>query len=84
MSFEVVHIGPHTLYRGDCLEILPTLAAGSVDAVVTDPPYGLGDKWSGGKKDWPLHHGHMQWDQSTADGVVEAATSYKAAIVWGG
>ena len=27
------------LYLGDCLEILPTLAAGSVDAVVTDPPY---------------------------------------------
>ena len=27
------------LYRGDCLEILPTLEAGSVDAVITDPPY---------------------------------------------
>jgi len=26
------------LYRADCLEILPTLAAGSVDAAVTDPP----------------------------------------------
>lgn len=29
------------LRLGDCLEILPTLDAGSVDAVVTDPPYGL-------------------------------------------
>lgn len=29
-----------TLYLGDCLEILPTL--GKVDAVVTDPPYGIG------------------------------------------
>src|SRR5262245_24524089 len=28
-----------TLYLGDCREILPTL--GRVDAVVTDPPYGL-------------------------------------------
>ena len=27
------------LHLGDCLEILPSLAAGSVDAVVTDPPY---------------------------------------------
>lgn len=26
------------LYLGDCLEVLPTLEAGSVDAVVTDPP----------------------------------------------
>ncbi len=28
-----------TLYRGDCLHILPTLTG--VDAVVTDPPYGM-------------------------------------------
>lgn len=28
-----------TLYLGDCREILPTL--GKVDAVVTDPPYGI-------------------------------------------
>jgi site-specific DNA-methyltransferase (adenine-specific) len=35
-----VVIGDATLYLGDCLEILPTL--GPVDAVVTDPPYGIG------------------------------------------
>jgi site-specific DNA-methyltransferase (adenine-specific) len=33
-------IGDCTLYLGDCREILPTL--GKVDAVVTDPPYGVG------------------------------------------
>ena len=27
------------LHLGDCLEILPTLVADSVDAVITDPPY---------------------------------------------
>ena len=32
-------IGSCELYLGDCLEILPLL--GKVDAVVTDPPYGL-------------------------------------------
>ena len=36
-----------TLYHGDCLEILPTLADGSVDAVVTDPPYGINTKSDG-------------------------------------
>lgn len=34
-----VEIGDATLYLGDCAEILPTL--GKVDAVVTDPPYGI-------------------------------------------
>ena len=39
MSPRVETIGDCTLYLGDCLEILPTL--GKVDAVVTDPPYGV-------------------------------------------
>jgi DNA modification methylase len=33
--------GSVKLYLGDCLDVLPTLEAGSVDAVVTDPPYGV-------------------------------------------
>lgn len=32
-------IGDATLYRGDCLDVLPHLETGSVDCVVTDPPY---------------------------------------------
>ena len=28
------------LFHGDCYDILPTLPDGSVDAFVTDPPYG--------------------------------------------
>jgi len=31
-----------TLHLGDCLEYMRTMSAGSVDAVVTDPPYGIG------------------------------------------
>ncbi len=33
-------IGPHRLILGDCREVMPGL--GRVDAVVTDPPYGIG------------------------------------------
>ena len=32
----------YALYEGDCLDILPTLRPGSVDAVICDPPYGIG------------------------------------------
>jgi site-specific DNA-methyltransferase (adenine-specific) len=34
--------GGITLYCGDCREVLPTLAAKSVDLIATDPPYGVG------------------------------------------
>jgi site-specific DNA-methyltransferase (adenine-specific) len=30
-----------TLYLGDCMKVLPTLAKGSADLLVTDPPYGV-------------------------------------------
>ena len=36
-------IGNCTLYEGDCMDIMPII--GKVDAVVTDPPYGM--KWDG-------------------------------------
>lgn len=39
-------IDPITLLRGDCLEILPTIADKSVDAVICDLPYGTTScKW---------------------------------------
>jgi site-specific DNA-methyltransferase (adenine-specific) len=44
---EIWQAGDVTLYLGDCLEILPTLEAGSVDAVVTDPPYSSGGMFRG-------------------------------------
>ena len=34
--------GGIVIYHADCREVLPTLAAGSVDLVLTDPPYGTG------------------------------------------
>lgn len=39
-------IGNATLYLGDCREILPTLP--KVDAVITDPPYGIAYQHNGG------------------------------------
>src|SRR5690349_17220663 len=46
---------PHTIleagsatfrfYLGDCTELLPQLEAGSIDVVVTSPPYNLGVRY---------------------------------------
>ena len=75
-----------TLYLGDCREILPTI--GKVDAVVTDPPYGLGDKWRGGaggkKSSWRIPQQEaMRWDMSAPD-FVPSIVDGLPAIVWGG
>ena len=42
MNFEPENIGDDvTIYTGDCLDVMKTLPDGSVDAVITDPPYGI-------------------------------------------
>lgn len=58
-----VQIGDATLWLGDCREILPTLP--KVDAVVTDPPYGIAYKSPGGRGqydrgDYPVIAGDEQ------------------------
>mgnify|MGYP000513001244 CR=1 FL=1 len=40
-EFREERIGAHRLILGDCLEVMKTL--GKVDAMLTDPPYGIGD-----------------------------------------
>jgi site-specific DNA-methyltransferase (adenine-specific) len=41
-----------TIYHADCLQLLPALPAGSVDLVLTDPPYLVGyqGRWDGGRR----------------------------------
>ena len=39
---EVVQLGRHTLIAGDCIELMKAQPENSIDAVVTDPPYGIG------------------------------------------
>ncbi len=64
-----VIIGDATLYLGNSLEVLPTLANNSIDAVVCDPPYELTSARPGGRS--PATEGKvmkgfmgMEWDGS--------------------
>jgi site-specific DNA-methyltransferase (adenine-specific)/modification methylase len=60
-----VEIGNATLYLGDCMDILPTLD--KVDAVITDPPYGIGankQTLGSGKKQFDRGG---DWDDSVPD-----------------
>lgn len=73
MSHRVEHLAEGvTLHLGDCREILPTL--GKVDAVVTDPPYGIGENdkkvASRGKLAQPKDYGAFSWDAKPIDAAV--------------
>jgi site-specific DNA-methyltransferase (adenine-specific) len=64
MTASPVRIGDATLYLGDCMEILPTLP--KVDAVITDPPYGISDApLPPGRSGAALNTWHMKswWDK---------------------
>jgi DNA modification methylase len=83
---RVEQIGDCTLYLGDCLAILPTL--GPVDAVVTDPPYGIGAGTGIGKvtKEGSDFRDREQWDDSVPDKAVfdTLRAMSRHQIIWGG
>jgi len=77
-----------TLYLGDCREILPTL--GKVDAVVTDPPYGIDENSrkvaSRGKLAAPRDYGEFSWDKAPPPAeIIEAMRGLSQwQIIFGG
>lgn len=86
-------IGDCTLYLGDCRDILPTI--GKVDAVVTDPPYGIGqDKGFGGggfgfggkRSENGVRRYEGAWDKHRPDcAIFDALLSMgEQHIIWGG
>lgn len=80
-------IGNQRLILGDCLEVMPTL--GRFDAVVTDPPYGIGRDGqkrttggNGGRKAYDF----KGWDASrpSADVFAKMRAASDDQIIWGG
>lgn len=71
------------LHLGDCREVLKGLDAGSVDAVVTDPPYGTG-AWlrpaGGAGSDCRAEHRLEDWDCWSTDWLNEAERVSRGAI----
>lgn len=65
-----VIIGDATLYLGDCREILAILP--EVDAVVTDPPYGVDFKYDGHDD---TREGYEEWCLSWFDLCAEVAST---------
>ena len=78
--FRTETIGDCTLILGDCREVLPDLPP--VDAVVTDPPYGIGIASN------PVRQAHaaLDWDSAAPDASVFdlLRSMSREQIIWGG
>jgi len=80
MIIKEERIGGQRLILGDCLEVMPLL--GRFDAVVTDPPYGIGIA------DNPVRqkHARKDWDATPVNSeilqAIRAVSSEQ--IIWGG
>lgn len=86
-------IGNATLYCGDCLDILPSLKG--IDAVVSDPPYGIGYVHGGGGKGYgasqgtatsikPIHGDDQPFDPAPwLDCAGASDPKSKAILLWG-
>lgn len=88
-----VVIGNAELWLGDCCEILPALP--KVDAVVTDPPYGIGEaaknhqsrnRVQNGRPIISTDYGKSEWDDkpATAEQLAACVAAAEKSIVWGG
>lgn len=75
-------IGDATLYLGDCRQLLPLLD--KVDAVITDPPYGIG--FAAEPTKWQRRAGKVgeSWDDAPVDGLGDLLKLGRVQCVWGG
>lgn len=85
---EKVVIGSATLYLADCMDVLPTLER--VDAVITDPPYGINENHkkvaSRGKLAKAKDYGEFDWDKAppTQEVINACRTAGKWQAFFGG
>ena len=85
MNTRIETIGDATLYLGDCMDILPTLS--KVDAVITDPPYGINAENAGGRgmSGW-TNFEKLGWDKVRPSSEIIKAVflAGDVSIIWGG
>ena len=84
--------GTVKLWLGDCLEVMRSWPDGAVDAeiaIVTDPPYGIGEaagkNKSRGKMAVSKDYGNSSWDDTIKQAEIDLARSHsREQIIFGG
>lgn len=81
-NFRVEKIGAATLYLADCMDVLPTLDR--VDAVITDPPYGINFAMQPTTGQRKAGMERKDWDSRTVANIVAILEKGDIQIMWGG
>ena len=86
---DKVILGDCTLILGDCLDVMKGMPDKSVDAVITDPPYGIradeAASKNNGKWGWK-YYGESQWDRErpAKEYFDKLLCIGRMAVIWGG
>lgn len=78
------------IYNKDCIVVLKEMADKSIDAIITDPPYGIANVWKGGfGSGWGRAREQTEkrntWDVAPSEEYInEILRVGKKIIIWGG
>jgi site-specific DNA-methyltransferase (adenine-specific) len=71
-----------TLLRGDCLKLLADLPDGSVDALVTDPPFGIGFKYGSTREVAADPESYWKWLEPIFDEATRCVRPGGLIAIW--
>ena len=84
---RMVSLPMNTFENKDCMDVLPTLPPNYFDLAIVDPPYGVDDKFKGGKTGKMNFNEivNKQWDKKPGEDYFnELFRVSKNQIIWGG
>jgi site-specific DNA-methyltransferase (adenine-specific) len=70
------------LYEADCLDVLASLEAESVDLAFADPPFNLGKLYSSGIDDSMAEHEYLEWSEAWLAEMVRVLRPGGSLFLW--
>ena len=83
----LVSLPPNTFINADCMELMKEMPDGFIDLAIVDPPYGVDEKFKGGKTGKMNFNEivNKQWDKKPGEAYFnELFRVSKNQIIWGG
>lgn len=70
------------LYEHDCIEMMRSMDAGTVDLAFADPPFNLGKKYSSNINDLKANQEYLEWCQAWLDEMIRVLKPGGSLFLW--